>query len=510
MWVCVSEVRGFCSVIGQSAVTVHGLCERSGIVTEVEFHFLYLRLSAAQATGEQCLAQFKQGQEDFVLDADESVKDGATFLSSPELLNHKDCVAACCKEPTCNVAFMEKRNGGLKYVCRFVRKKGYINYILETMYDSHLQSEKNRDNSDLPPKANGGSDQVVQPTESVTLNGNESKDDHKIDKYEWALVTSYPYAVFQSTNFPDQMIVSNLTSGEYKFKLTVTDSAGQTDSTQVTVLVLTPEQSEHHCMVPKKVGPCRGAFPRWHYNAASKACEKFIFGGCRENRNNYVTKAECMTACAGTENISKEGRGLPLFPTKVERCSVPCTQGHFTCANQCCIEKELECDGSPQCSDGSDEVNCKKLGESFDELITMNIPEKKVRCTESPDTGSCRESYSKWYYEPREQSCFPFNYGGCYGNDNRFDTEQQCKDFCKGITEKEVFEMREQNERRVSESQMGIIAIAAVLGVAIFILVAVLVYCLIKGKKKAPVQHHRVPATASEDLTVYKSTTKPI
>ena len=30
----------------------------------------------------------------------------------------------------------------------------------------------------------------------------------------------------------------------YKFKLTVTDSSGQTDSTVVTVLVLTPEQSE--------------------------------------------------------------------------------------------------------------------------------------------------------------------------------------------------------------------------------------------------------------------------
>lgn len=30
----------------------------------------------------------------------------------------------------------------------------------------------------------------------------------------------------------------------YKFQLTVTDSIGQSDSTQVTVLVLTPEQSE--------------------------------------------------------------------------------------------------------------------------------------------------------------------------------------------------------------------------------------------------------------------------
>ncbi|MEQ2198672.1 hypothetical protein XENOCAPTIV_016373, partial [Xenoophorus captivus] len=102
------------------------------------------------------------------------------------------------------------------------------------------------------------------------------------------------------TNFPDQIIVSNLTSGKYKFQLTVTDSIGQADSTMVTVLVLTPEESEHHCMVPKKAGPCRGSFPRWHYNAASGECEQFIFGGCLPNKNNYVDKKECMDACQGT------------------------------------------------------------------------------------------------------------------------------------------------------------------------------------------------------------------
>lgn len=39
-------------------------------------------------------------------------------------------------------------------------------------------------------------------------------------------------------------MVSNLTSGIYKFQLTVTDTIGQSDSTKVTILVLTPEQSE--------------------------------------------------------------------------------------------------------------------------------------------------------------------------------------------------------------------------------------------------------------------------
>uniref|UniRef100_A0A3Q2YM51 BPTI/Kunitz inhibitor domain-containing protein n=1 Tax=Hippocampus comes TaxID=109280 RepID=A0A3Q2YM51_HIPCM len=55
--------------------------------------------------------------------------------------------------------------------------------------------------------------------------------------------------------------------------------------------------STNHCMAPKKIGPCRGAFPRWHYNAASQKCEGFVFGGCRENLNNYLSKDECTNAC---------------------------------------------------------------------------------------------------------------------------------------------------------------------------------------------------------------------
>lgn len=53
-------------------------------------------------------------------------------------------------------------------------------------------------------------------------------------------------------------------------------------------------------MAPKKVGPCRGSFPRWHYNAASSKCEEFIYGGCKENNNNYLSEQECLNACQNT------------------------------------------------------------------------------------------------------------------------------------------------------------------------------------------------------------------
>lgn len=107
--------------------------------------------TAGQQVGEECLAQFEKGRDDFVLDADGSVKDGATFISSPKLYRHKDCVQACCKDSRCNVAFMEEgEEGGTisscflfdclykqKYVCHFVGKKGYDSYIHKNIFSRY-------------------------------------------------------------------------------------------------------------------------------------------------------------------------------------------------------------------------------------------------------------------------------------------------------------------------------------------------------------------------------------
>lgn len=120
---------------------------------------LVLGTALGQDAGEGCLEKFKKGRDDFILDTDESVKDGATFLSSPKLGRYRDCVAACCKDPKCNVAFMEKatdeENKGAisscflfdclykkQYVCRFVRKNGFINYIQDTVYESYLSVDQ--------------------------------------------------------------------------------------------------------------------------------------------------------------------------------------------------------------------------------------------------------------------------------------------------------------------------------------------------------------------------------
>lgn len=52
------------------------------------------------------------------------------------------------------------------------------------------------------------------------------------------------------------------------------------------------------CSLPKDVGPCRAGKPRFFYNTATKQCERFMYGGCQGNENNFETIDACKAACS--------------------------------------------------------------------------------------------------------------------------------------------------------------------------------------------------------------------
>ncbi|XP_067907458.1 tauPI-stichotoxin-Hcr2d-like [Heterodontus francisci] len=57
--------------------------------------------------------------------------------------------------------------------------------------------------------------------------------------------------------------------------------------------------SQNVCLLPKVVGPCKALFPRYYYNMETQMCEKFAYGGCRGNGNNFETMEECVLQCQG-------------------------------------------------------------------------------------------------------------------------------------------------------------------------------------------------------------------
>ncbi|XP_035385365.1 collagen, type XXVIII, alpha 1a [Electrophorus electricus] len=56
--------------------------------------------------------------------------------------------------------------------------------------------------------------------------------------------------------------------------------------------------------------------------------------------------------------------------------------------------------------------------------------EVAVGCRQQLDPGPCRHYQMKWYYDPGANACARFWYGGCQGNNNRFETYHSCKKTC--------------------------------------------------------------------------------
>ncbi|XP_051907731.1 protein AMBP [Hippocampus zosterae] len=63
------------------------------------------------------------------------------------------------------------------------------------------------------------------------------------------------------------------------------------------------------CSLGPEPGPCFGIKQHYFYNSSAMSCQKFIYGGCLGNKNNFKTERECLQRCR-TEAVCR----LPLSP----------------------------------------------------------------------------------------------------------------------------------------------------------------------------------------------------
>ncbi|XP_074990515.1 kunitz-type protease inhibitor 2 [Calonectris borealis] len=127
------------------------------------------------------------------------------------------------------------------------------------------------------------------------------------------------------------------------------------------------------CSLPKAVGRCRASMPRWWFNVTGGACQSFVFGGCDGNANNFPTERECRESCVlGGASKKPEHRA--------EQTDADTTYDEF--------------------------------------------------CAVPRVTGPCRASFLRWYYSPANRTCRQFIYGGCRGNKNNYQNEEECLSRC--------------------------------------------------------------------------------
>lgn len=51
-------------------------------------------------------------------------------------------------------------------------------------------------------------------------------------------------------------------------------------------------------------------------------------------------------------------------------------------------------------------------------------------CLLYQDRGNCSNMTSKFFYDKQDGVCKQFMYSGCSGNENRFDSKQECERQC--------------------------------------------------------------------------------
>ncbi|XP_039520231.1 low-density lipoprotein receptor-related protein 11 isoform X4 [Pimephales promelas] len=231
--------------------------------------------------GDRCVRGF-QAQEERIIRASASIEQGGAFLSAPpRVFSWRDCVHACCAHPHCTDAIIQEEltqpdgslrcylfncTSGGRSVCSFSFQPGFSTYSRADNSTRAPSAAPGRPDTaaeggpaygigeeslmqgvDEPPRSDAGQDLVVQlPTDWAVLDGRDSTDDHRITQYDWALVKGDP-SVRMKVSHPGLLKLSGLREGIYTFEITVTDTAGQKSSDNVSVSVLAPAPNSQVC-----------------------------------------------------------------------------------------------------------------------------------------------------------------------------------------------------------------------------------------------------------------------
>ncbi|XP_023806644.1 collagen alpha-3(VI) chain isoform X9 [Oryzias latipes] len=131
--------------------------------------------------------------------------------------------------------------------------------------------------------------------------------------------------------------------------------------------------------------PCKDYQAKWYYERQNGFCTQFWYGGCGGNDNRFDSEALCLKRC---------------------------------------LRSEVQLAGKPE--------EKPQMQPEAQQTEQVEIPPAPVDICQLPkQEGSCAEFALKWYYDTTSKSCTRFWYGGCDGNQNRFDTQEECKEACE-------------------------------------------------------------------------------
>ncbi|CAD5222673.1 unnamed protein product [Bursaphelenchus okinawaensis] len=260
------------------------------------------------------------------------------------------------------------------------------------------------------------------------------------------------------------------------------------------------EKEAERCLEPLIVGSCSNRLPAYYYNQEARRCEPFMYSGCDGNGNRFLTLQQCKKSCDRFHSVKSEETACfhPLnagygrhnktcirkagfrfyYNPQYQRCGrfwyFGCggNENRFKtyekCENTCSVNSLISADNKPisacfepievgNCPDSSDVFKIKKFAYVPDKgtCVQFNYascngndnnfdtqeecvahcnavqPAKSPQCQYQPDWGPCNMLRQQWFYNVTSGTCAQFLWGGCGGNTNRFETFEECQRVCE-------------------------------------------------------------------------------
>ncbi|PWA20708.1 hypothetical protein CCH79_00019776 [Gambusia affinis] len=244
------------------------------------------------------------------------------------------------------------------------------------------------------------------------------------------------------------------------------EQTGQTQ-TDLMDVILTPGRGDSQmelgadlnarCQLDVDFGfQCTDFVLRWFFDRTLAACSPFWYGGCGGNANRFSSEHECFRTCGVQSKSSLTDTG-PLSSVSASACLCDAVCARRSCrlmtGGAGCNLTDPFSLSDPNKRPQS-EVTVFSKGDhsllSLQVIHQSHSSDVQNRCSSIPpvrcwsrssslhadaclqrqDPGGCQVYTMMWFFDTVQNECIRFWYGGCDGNANRFETQEECENLC--------------------------------------------------------------------------------
>jgi hypothetical protein len=150
-------------------------------------------------------------------------------------------------------------------------------------------------------------------------------------------------------------------------------------------------------------------------------CETCLVGGCCDELVACDVGSSCWSCVEGSGDCTADGQAALtryqecLDASCASACQSGCSDGDFVCGSGECIPATWQCDGFPDCSDGTDEDCGSGTGDgsgicgtgvtssdvAIDLCLTDSCCDSFVRCASAEGTQACQECLEEAFIPPQ-------------------------------------------------------------------------------------------------------------